>query len=111
MDTGERTTGTRDKHYDLVSVLYHVLHGAENCNTYAMDAEATGRDELANFLREAQATQSQLAERAKMLLGIIEAPPEGTAGPDIPRLPLHRVTFRRGRPISNQALVRPRTIF
>ena len=38
MDPGELTTGTRDEHYDLVSVLYHALHGAENCDIYATDA-------------------------------------------------------------------------
>lgn len=35
MDPGEQTTRTRDEHYDLVSVLYHALHGAENCDLYA----------------------------------------------------------------------------
>ena len=73
MDAGEQTTRTRDEHYNLISVLYHALHGAENCEIYAVDAEVTGRDELAAFFREAQATQMQLAERAKGLLGI---PPE-----------------------------------
>jgi hypothetical protein len=28
MDYGEQTTGTRDEHYNLISVLYHALHGA-----------------------------------------------------------------------------------
>jgi hypothetical protein len=84
MYDGELTTGTRDEHYDLISVLYHALHGAENCEMYATDAEAAGREDLAAFFREVQATQSRLAERAKMLLGIVEAPPGGTAGPDIP---------------------------
>ncbi len=84
MYDGELTTGTRDEHYDLISVLYHALHGAENCEMYATDAEAAGNDDLAAFFREVQATQSRLAQRAKMLLDIAEAPPGGTAGPDIP---------------------------
>ena len=70
MDPGEQTTGTRDEHYDLIAVLYHTLHGAENCDIYAADAEAAGEDELAAFFREAQDAQTQLAERAKGLLGI-----------------------------------------
>ncbi len=70
MDPGERTTGTRDEHYDLIAVLYHALHGAENCDIYAADAETAGEDELAVFFREAQDAQTQLAERAKGLLGI-----------------------------------------
>ncbi len=70
MDPGERTTGTRDEHYNLVSVLYHALHGAENCDIYALDAEAGGRLDLSDFFREAQAMQRQLADEAKELLGI-----------------------------------------
>jgi hypothetical protein len=76
MDRGEHTTGTRDEHYNLVSVLYHALHGAENCDLYAADAEAVGDERLAAFFREVQAMQSQIAERAKGLLGILEPPPE-----------------------------------
>jgi hypothetical protein len=38
MDYGQQTTGTRDEHYNLISVLYHALHGAENCDRYAADA-------------------------------------------------------------------------
>lgn len=70
MDPGEQTTGTRDEHYDLVSVLYHTLHGAENCEIYVADAEAVGRDKLAAFFREAQGMHSALAEQAKGYLGI-----------------------------------------
>ncbi len=70
MDPGEQTTGTRDEHYNLVSVLYHALHGAENCETYALDAAAAGRDDLLTFFREAQVVQAGMAERAKELLGI-----------------------------------------
>src|SRR5919206_1616849 len=75
MDPGEQTTGTRDEHYNLISVLYHALHGAENCNTYALDAEAAGEAELADFFREAGVRQTQLAERAKEMLGIGDAVP------------------------------------
>jgi uncharacterized protein (TIGR02271 family) len=70
MDPGEQTTGTRDEHYNLVSVLYHALHGAENCEIYALDAEAAGRDDIATFFREAQVVQAGLAEGANELLGI-----------------------------------------
>ncbi len=84
MDPGEQITGTRDEHYDIISVLYHVLKGAENCDTYALDAEAAGDERLANFFREAQETQIELAERAKERLGILEVPPEPEVAPDIP---------------------------
>ena len=99
MDHREQTTGTRDEHYNLISVLYHALHGAENCDRYASDAEIAGDERLAAFFRETQTIQTQIAERAKGLLGILEPPPEfgttpatdttasGTA-PEMPRTPL-----------------------
>ena len=46
MDYGEQTTGTRDEHYNLVSVLYHALSGADSCDRYALDAEAAGDERL-----------------------------------------------------------------
>ena len=70
MDAGEKTTGTRDEHYDLISVLYHALQGAEACAGYAKDAEDSGEQELAEFFKEAQETQARLAEQAKAMLGI-----------------------------------------
>jgi len=70
MDPGEQTTGTRDEQYNLVSVLYHALHGAETIEEYILDAQAAGDERLAEFFREAQETHRQLAERAKELLGI-----------------------------------------
>jgi hypothetical protein len=79
-DFGERTTGTRDEHYNLISVLYHALHGADNCDHYALDTEASGDERLTAFFREAQAAQVQVAERGKQLLGIVEAPPEFGVG-------------------------------
>ncbi len=82
MDPGEQTTGTRDEHYDLISVLYHNLKGADNCNTYAIDAEAAGNERLAAFFYEAGVIQTQIAEQAKDMLGIPggEATPEDSMG-------------------------------
>jgi hypothetical protein len=80
MDFGERTTGTRDEHYNLISVPYHALHGAENCDRYAADAEVSGDERLAAFFREAQVMQTELAERAKGMLGINPAPTTSLAG-------------------------------
>ncbi len=82
MDPGEQTTGTRDEHFNLVSVLYHALHGAENCTTYALDAEAAGDERLLAFFREAGVVQARLAERAKGLLGIPEVRPEPQVRPE-----------------------------
>src|SRR5215216_908889 len=87
MDAGERTTGTRDEHYNLISVLYHALHGAENCAIYAVDAEAAGDARLAGFFREAQEMQRHLAERAKELLGIEGGVRLGTTAPEAEIVP------------------------
>ncbi len=66
---GDRqTTGTRDATYDLISVAYHALQGAEAYSTYAQDAEQ-GDQELAQFFREAQQENVRRADRAKELLG------------------------------------------
>ena len=83
MDHGEMTTGTRDEHYNLVSVLYHALHGADNCQQYALDAQAAGDKDLVVFFREAQGAQALLAERAKELLGI----PVSVSGADVQTAP------------------------
>lgn len=65
---GERATGTPDEHYNLVSVLYHSLKGAQIYAQYTRDAEEAGDTELASFLREVQVEEQRRAERAKALL-------------------------------------------
>jgi hypothetical protein len=103
VDQGEQITGTRDEHYNLVSVLYHALNAAETCDRYALDAETAGDERLAAFFRRTQALQTGVAEEAKQHLGILEPPPEFGAGsaaggssttahgstPDMPRSPLN----------------------
>jgi hypothetical protein len=103
VDQGEQITGTRDEHYNLVSVLYHTLNAAETCDRYALDAETAGDERLAAFFRKTQALQTGVAEEAKQYLGILEPPPEFGAGstsggssttaygstPDMPRSPLN----------------------
>lgn len=88
MDPGEQVTGTRDEHYNLISVLYHALQGADICNTYALDAETNGDERLAAFFRETGVMQAQLADRAKGLLGLTGSrvtpePPPGDFGAGI----------------------------
>ena len=86
MDPGGQVTGTRDEHYNLISVLYHALQGADTCSGYALDAETAGDERLAAFFREAGVMQTQLADRAKGMLGITdsgvapEPPPGDVAG-------------------------------
>jgi hypothetical protein len=59
-------TGTSDPTYNLVSVLYHALQGADLYEKYASDA---GSDkDLVTFFREVQQQEKQRADRAKQLL-------------------------------------------
>ncbi len=59
-------TGTKDKNYNLTSVLYHALQGGENYDTYISDAE--GDDELVQFFKDVQEEERNRADRAKKLL-------------------------------------------
>ncbi len=59
-------TGTNNATYNLVSVLYHALQGAELYEKYASDAESD--QDLASFFREVQQQEKQRADRAKQLL-------------------------------------------
>jgi rubrerythrin len=68
MTSGDRVTGVRDEHYNLVSILYHALQGAETYDSYISDAEGGGDQELAHFFREVQEEERQRAARAKELL-------------------------------------------
>ena len=62
-------SATRDTTYDLISVAYHALQGAETYAVYVQDAEEAGDQELARFFREAQQQNAAVADRAKALLG------------------------------------------
>lgn len=64
----EQTSGTPDITYDLVSVLYHSLQGAELYEEFADDAEEAGDQDLAQFFREIQQEEQRRAKRAKQLL-------------------------------------------
>ncbi|MGH2656096.1 MAG: hypothetical protein ACRDIZ_05270 [Actinomycetota bacterium] len=59
MTDGEKITGTRDEHYDLVSVLYHTLQEADTIQGYI---------EIASFLKQVQEEDRSRAEQAKKLL-------------------------------------------
>ena len=67
-DNSQGDTGTRDITYNLISVVYHALQGAETTALYIADAEQEGNQELAQFFREAKDEYQKRAERAKQLL-------------------------------------------
>ena len=59
-------TGTPDPHYNLVSVLYHALQGADTIDKYVADA---GDDaELAQFFSQVKQGYTRTADMAKSLL-------------------------------------------
>ena len=66
--TIEEKTRTSNAAYDLVSVIYHALQGAETYDRYIADARERNDDELADFFIEVQEANCQFAERGKQLL-------------------------------------------
>jgi hypothetical protein len=68
MEGGEKSTGTRDVQFNVVSVLYHALEAASTAEMYVRDAEEAGDQDLTAFFREAQESNRRLADRAKEVL-------------------------------------------
>lgn len=68
MQRDQTNTGVANTHYNLVSVMYHALNGAQTYEHYARDAEQSGDNELAQFFRQAQQHDSQRAQMAMQLL-------------------------------------------
>ncbi len=61
-------TGTKDVTYNLISVIYHALQGAETYGQYVQDAEHAGDNDTARFFREILQEEQRRAERAKDML-------------------------------------------
>lgn len=61
-------TGTRDVTFNVVSILYHALQGAETHDQYIEDAERSGDQDLAQFFREVKARDKETADAAKRVL-------------------------------------------
>ncbi len=62
------STGTPDITYNLVSVLYHALQGAENYQKYMHDADTAGSQEFSQFFRECYEEEKRRADRARDML-------------------------------------------
>lgn len=45
----QSSSGAPNEHFDIISVMYHALQGADACGKYEQDARASGDEELANF--------------------------------------------------------------
>lgn len=64
-EQGQQQTGTRNETYDVISILYHALQGAENCQIYLRDAK---EGQIRDFVQQALQTQRQLADQGKQVL-------------------------------------------
>lgn len=64
----QANTETKNSHYNLVSVLYHLLQGSSTYDQYIQDAQQSGDNELAEFFMNLKQASSSTAEKAKDLL-------------------------------------------
>ncbi|HEX8454244.1 MAG TPA: hypothetical protein VF710_06610 [Longimicrobium sp.] len=62
-------TGTADVTYNLVSILFHALQGAETYDQFVRDAEQSGDEDLAQFFRTVKEEDERRANQAKQILG------------------------------------------
>jgi rubrerythrin len=69
MADSQGNTGTQDVQYNLISIAYHALQGAETYDQYIQDAEQDGNRDLAQFFRDVKEENKRRADRAKQLLG------------------------------------------
>jgi hypothetical protein len=66
--SAQSQTDERDENYNLISVLYHALKGAETTAQYLRDAQQSGDDELVEFFEDTRVEQNARAAEAKRLL-------------------------------------------
>jgi hypothetical protein len=62
----QQATGTSDPTYNLISVVYHALQGAETIQDYLDDGGSD--EELLNYFRQVQQGYRRAAEMGKQLL-------------------------------------------
>ena len=67
-DSTEQAMRARDEHYDMVSVLYHVLQEGDTIERYIRDAKDSGDTELVEFFEKVQKQDRERAARAKELI-------------------------------------------
>lgn len=61
-------TGVNDPDYNLISILYHALQGAELYERYKQDAKENGDQELVDFFQAVQNGEREWADKARELL-------------------------------------------
>jgi hypothetical protein len=62
----QQATGTSDPTYDIISVVYHALQGAETIQKYLDDSST--EDELRTYFEQVQQGYRRAADMGKQLL-------------------------------------------
>src|SRR5687768_8140174 len=62
------SAGTDDPTFNLVSVLYHAMQGADTAARYLRDAQNADQAELASFFEETRTVYEEQVANAKTLL-------------------------------------------
>lgn len=75
---GSSTTPAGDVFYDLVSIQFHALKGAQVYDQYLRDAE--GNDEVRQFIERVKEEDNRRAEQAHRLLGQLSRDNAGAMG-------------------------------
>jgi hypothetical protein len=78
MDAGERTARAGSEYRNLVSVLNYALRGTDACARYALVAEVTGAERLADVFRRVQKMHAGVPGQAEGMLGLKDAEPRLT---------------------------------
>ena len=60
--------GIENETYDLISLVYHLLQGAETTGKYIKDAEQAEDEVLLKYFKDVQEQYVLLADRGKVLL-------------------------------------------
>ena len=75
--SGGKTQGTKHEAHDVLSTLYQRLREASDVESLLEAARQQGDQEVLEFLRDYQAAQKDLAERARNLLGVRQVRVQG----------------------------------
>ena len=61
-------TSVPNIYFDLVSVLYNSLQGAQAASAYLQDAQQSGNQQLVQFFQSYQQTANQFAQQAHQFI-------------------------------------------
>lgn len=98
--TGNKTQGKTQAAQDILGTIYQRLDEASDMQSALEAAQQQGDQELLEFLRDYQAAQRDLLERARNLLGLRQARVQGMQA-DASRKPAPKVV--EARPPSDRA--------